>query len=167
LKKTLNLVVIISLISVITFITLIITQINFYNSIIYLLISSSVLTSSISLKLLEVNPKIKLISILAIIINLLEFYALKTPGFLREFKWLTLTPLVILIGIAISYSMKSNNINMINKLGSFSTLVLTILLVLLTVFSVTSKWFFTLTFIFLITTTLSFTFSFLKKSAKE
>ena len=166
-KKTLNIVVIISFISVITFITLIITQINFYNSIIYLLISSSVLISSISLKLLEENPKIKLISILAITINLLEFYALNTPDFLREFKWLTLTPLVILIGIAISHSMKSNSINMSNKLGSISTLILTILLVLLTVFNITSKWFFTLTFIFLITTTLSFTFSFLKKSAKE
>ena len=167
-KKLLNLFLIISILSVITFTSLTIFQINFYNSVTFLVISFSLLISSVSLKLLEENSNIKIISILAVLINSIEFYALKTPDFLREFKWLTLTPLIILIGIAISTSMKSEkNNNFITKLGFFSTLMLTFLLVLLTIFNVTDKWFFALTFIFLIATTLSFIFSFLKKSIKE
>lgn len=165
-KKILNIALLVSFVAVVSFSTLAISQIDFYNSITFLLVSLSLFISSIALKILANNEKFKLIAILVLLINILEFYALKTPDFLREYKLLITTPLIILIGIAISSSIKSNSEGIISKIGSISTLILTALLATLTVFNISVKWYFTLTFIFLIATTLSFIFSFLKKSNK-
>lgn len=165
-KKILNIALLVSFVAAVSFSTLAISQIDFYNSITFLLISLSLFISSIALKILANNEKFKLIAMLVLLINILGFYALKTPDFLREYKLLIITPLIILIGITISSSIKSNSQGLISKIGTISSLILTGLLATLTVFNITVKWYFTLIFIFLIATTLSFIFSLLKKSNK-
>lgn len=125
-KKILSLSLVLSLISFLTFLSLTILQVKFYSSFSLLILSLSLLVSSISLKVLESLFKIKIISFIAILINVIIAYSLSSTTNLRTYEWLPFAPLLILVGIALSHTYSNyNNLGRLTGLSiSISILII-------------------------------------------
>jgi hypothetical protein len=154
LKKAINISIITSLISTITFLILTLSQVFFFNSFSLLIFSLSIFISGISLKLLENLSKIKLILFISILFNSLIGVSLFTEGVLREYEWLTFTPLLILAGIALSQSIKNkNHLNTFTIIGlSLSTILITVNMIM----KVENSVFYTTTFTLLTISSIAF-----------
>lgn len=131
-KKSITISIIISIITTITFLVLTLSQINFFNSFSLLLLSLSISVSLVSIKLLEGLKKIKTVVLITILLNSIIGISLFSEGILRQYKWLPFIPLVILVSLALSHSIKNRNkLNIFTAFGiSFSAILITIPMVL-------------------------------------
>ena len=131
-KKSITISIIISIITTITFLVLTLSQINFFNSFSLLLLSLSILVSLLSIKLLEGLKRIKKVVLITILLNSIIGISLFSKGILRQYEWLPFIPLVILVSLALSHSIKNRNkLNIFTAFGiSFSAILITIPMVL-------------------------------------
>jgi len=132
LKKSITISIIISIITTITFLVLTLSQINFFNSFSLLLLSLSISVSLLSIKLLEGLKRIKTVVLITILLNSIIGISLFSKGILRQYEWLPFIPLVILVSLALSHSIKNRNkLNIFTAFGiSFSAILITIPMVL-------------------------------------
>jgi len=132
LKKSITISIIISIITTITFLVLTLSQINFFNSFSLLLLSLSISVSLLSIKLLEGLKRIKTVILITILLNSIIGISLFSKGILRQYEWLPFIPLVILVSLALSHSIKNRNkLNIFTAFGiSFSAILITIPMVL-------------------------------------
>lgn len=131
-KKSITISIIISIITTITFLVLTLSQINFFNSFSLLLLSLSISVSLLSIKLLEGLKRIKTVVLITILLNSIIGISLFSKGILRQYEWLPFIPLVILVSLALSHSIKNRNkLNIFTAFGiSFSAILITIPMVL-------------------------------------
>lgn len=131
-KKSITISIIISIITTITFLVLTLSQINFFNSFSLLLLSLSISVSLLSIKLLERLKRIKTVLLITILLNSIIGISLFSKGILRQYEWLPFIPLVILVSLALSHSIKNRNkLNIFTAFGiSFSAILITIPMVL-------------------------------------
>lgn len=131
-KKSITISIIISIITTITFLVLTLSQINFFNSFSLLLLSLSISVSLLSIKLLEGLKRIKTVILITILLNSIIGISLFSKGILRQYEWLPFIPLVILVSLALSHSIKNRNkLNIFTAFGiSFSAILITIPMVL-------------------------------------
>ena len=131
-KKSITISIIISIITTITFLVLTLSQINFFNSFSLLLLSLYISVSLLSIKLLEGLKRIKTVVLITILLNSIIGISLFSKGILRQYEWLPFIPLVILVSLALSHSIKNRNkLNIFTAFGiSFSAILITIPMVL-------------------------------------
>ena len=132
-KKSITISIIISIITTITFLVLTLSQINFFNSFSLLLLSLSISVSLLSIKLLEGLKRIKIVLLITILLNSIIGISLFSKGILRQYEWLPFIPLVILVSLALSQSIKNQDkLNTFTAFGiSFSTFLIAIPMVLI------------------------------------
>ena len=160
-KKTLSLSLVLSLVSFLIFLSLTILQVNFYSSFSLLIVSISFLISSISLKVLENLTKIKIVSFIALLINSIIVYSLFSTENLRTYEWLSFTPLLILVGIALSHAF--SNQNNFGKLTGISIAVSTIIILSSIVFKIESPIYYSIMIFSLVLSSLGVILSIFKK----
>jgi len=155
-KKTTTLLLLVSSLSTLTYFTLFLLRIDFFNSFHILLSFSALTLCLICLKLLENHSKIKIIISLATIVSYLSIYPIFNPETIRMYEFKIITPIILFIGLSLVFQLKKYSSTLLGKIGITSIAITILCLSVITLTDFKNGLLFYTTYITLIISTITF-----------